>query len=197
MGAETTDQDEATARFIYEVGHLKRTPRTGWFYAGVAKAETESVAEHSFRTAIIAYVLATLEGVDPQRAATLALFHDTQETRTTDISYVGKQYLNRPDHEMITDHQTTGMPQLLRDGIRSLVADYEAQHSREAVLARDADKLECAVQAKEYAAQGQGETSDWVNSSLGELQSDTAKRLAETLVTMQPHAWWRALLDQP
>jgi putative hydrolase of HD superfamily len=197
MNAETAGQDDATARFLYEVGHLKRTPRTGWLYAGVAKAETESVAEHSFRTAIIAYVLASLEGADPQRAATLALFHDTQETRTTDISYVGKRYLNRPDHEVITDHQSTGLPQQLRDGIRNLVADYEAQHSREAVLARDADKLECAVQAKEYAAQGQGDTGDWVNSSLSALQTDTAKRLAETLVTMQPHAWWRALLDQP
>ena len=36
---------------------LKKTPRTGYQFLGTGK---ESVAEHSFRTAIIGYVLASI-----------------------------------------------------------------------------------------------------------------------------------------
>jgi 5'-deoxynucleotidase YfbR-like HD superfamily hydrolase len=42
--------------FLYEIGLLKRYPRTGWALAGVPAAE--SVAEHSFRAATIAAVIA-------------------------------------------------------------------------------------------------------------------------------------------
>ena len=45
------------ANFFFEVGMLKRTPRTGFQFLG---SGTESVAEHIFRTAIIGYTLARL-----------------------------------------------------------------------------------------------------------------------------------------
>ena len=50
MGNQVTDH-ERLARFVYEMGLLKRAPRTGWFLAGVEDPET--IAEHSFRTAMI------------------------------------------------------------------------------------------------------------------------------------------------
>ncbi len=187
--------DNAVARLFYELGQLKRTPRTGWFYAGVGKSEVESVAEHSFRTAIVAYVLAALDGADPERTSILALFHDTQESRTSDIAYIGKQYLSRPDHEQVTADQTESLPDSVRDPIRGRVTEYETQNSREAVLARDADKLECLLQAREYQLHGQGEPSGWITSSIAELQTDLAKRLAETIVAMPANDWWRAVLE--
>ena len=47
-----------TAEFLFEVGMLKRTPRTGYQFLG---SGGESVADHSFRTAVIGYVLASQE----------------------------------------------------------------------------------------------------------------------------------------
>jgi hypothetical protein len=46
----------ATTGFLYEIGLLKRYPRTGWALAGVRVAE--SVAEHSFRASVIAVIIA-------------------------------------------------------------------------------------------------------------------------------------------
>ena len=43
--------------FIYEVGILRRTPRSGFWFMGSGE---QSVAEHLFRTAMIAYALAYL-----------------------------------------------------------------------------------------------------------------------------------------
>ncbi|WP_369777858.1 HD domain-containing protein [Streptomyces sp. R33] len=57
------DDLSAVARFLYEAGTLKHTRRTGWWMAGVN--DPESVAEHSWRTSLIASVIAKLEGADP------------------------------------------------------------------------------------------------------------------------------------
>ena len=54
---------EGLTNFLYEMGLLKRYKRTGWLVAGVDNPE--SIAEHSFRTAIIGYLLALMEGADP------------------------------------------------------------------------------------------------------------------------------------
>lgn len=54
--------------------------------------DPESVAEHSWRTSLIASLIAKPEGADPAQAAYLAVWHDTQETRTGDVNYVGKKY---------------------------------------------------------------------------------------------------------
>ncbi len=82
------EHDEISA-FAYQVGHLSRSPRSGWLLAGVR--DPESVAEHSHRAAVLAYIIATMEGADPHRACTLAVFHDLPETRTTDLHSVAKR----------------------------------------------------------------------------------------------------------
>ncbi len=65
------------AKYLYEMGYLKQVKRAGWGMLGIT--QPESVAEHSFRTAIIGYVLASLADADPQKTATMCLFHDTAE----------------------------------------------------------------------------------------------------------------------
>ena len=83
--AVTGAELEETVRLAHEWGALKQLPRTGWTRAGIHQPET--VAAHTARTAMLAWVLAGLEGVDQDRAATLALFHDSQESRTGDRSF--------------------------------------------------------------------------------------------------------------
>ncbi len=58
---------EPLAKFGYEMGLLKRARRTGWWLAGVKDPET--IAERSFRTALIAYLL-TSDLIPPRRHQT-------------------------------------------------------------------------------------------------------------------------------
>jgi len=44
--------------FLFEIGILKKTPRSGYQFLGTGN---ESVAEHSFRVAVIGYLLAKNE----------------------------------------------------------------------------------------------------------------------------------------
>lgn len=48
------------------------------------------------RVAQLAAILAAEEGADPERAAFLALWHDTQETRTGDLPHTVSGYLEKP-----------------------------------------------------------------------------------------------------
>ena len=56
--------------FIAETGMLKRIKRSGWWMIGIP--HEESVAEHSFRCAVIGYVLAKLEKADPHKVMLMA-----------------------------------------------------------------------------------------------------------------------------
>ncbi|MFB0628334.1 HD family hydrolase [Streptomyces sp. AB3(2024)] len=188
------DDLSAVARFLYEAGTLKNTARTGWWMAGVK--QPESVAEHSWRTSLIASVIAKLEGADPARAAFLAVWHDTQESRTGDVNHLGKRYAPAGDPRAVTADQTAGMPDVLASAIRELVAEYEAGDSPEAVCARDADKLECMLQGIEYRAQGYAAAQRWVDNSRGRLTTETGRRLADELLGQGPLDWLRNALGE-
>ena len=79
------DDAEALAAFVYELGLLKRIRRSGWWHAGVR--DPESVAEHTMRVAQLAAIIAAEEGANPERAAFLAIWHDSQETRARVTSH--------------------------------------------------------------------------------------------------------------
>jgi len=183
---------DAIARFVYEQGYLKRLPRAGWIVAGVGAPE--SVAAHSHRAGVIAGLLAAMEGADPARATLLAVWHDTQETRTGDVPYIGRSYVStRPPAEVTAD-QTAEMPEPARSVFRDAVAEFEAGETVAAIVAKDADRLDCLAQAVEYRAEGNAEVEAWIESSLAGLRTDGAKALAEALLRQTPGSWWRHAL---
>jgi putative hydrolase of HD superfamily len=189
---------DASVRYLFEVGTLKLSKRTGWWQAGVP--EPESIAEHSFRTAIIGYVLAVLERADPDLTAVMCLFHDVAETRIGDIPNVAKAYVTHQPEVQIAADQVAGMPAALAESILGVVARFEARDSPEALLAKDADRLECIMQAREYEHQGFRNTRPWMESNLAKLSSPSALRLAEQAMAMPPDEWWktfRQVVDSP
>lgn len=172
MSGEASD----ITAFLYEIGQLKRYPRTGWQTAGVPSPE--SVADHSYRASVIAAVLATMEGADPQRAAFLAIWHDSQETRTTDLSHLTKKYVTPLPNESVTSQQVTHLPEPLAGVITAAVAEYEARETPEARCARDADKLELLLQAREYTDMGHPGLRPFLDSALSSLRTKAARELA-------------------
>lgn len=110
----TDDHDAAGAmNFIFEAGVRKRAARTGWWFAGVK--QPESIAEHSFRTALIGMMLAAMEGADPARVSMLCALHDTQETRITDIPHIAKRYLTAVPNTAVTADQVADCPPAVAD----------------------------------------------------------------------------------
>lgn len=184
-----TDPAVGIAAFGYELGILKRMRRTGWWQAGVR--DPESVGEHSLRVAQLAGLLAAEEGADPARAAYLAIWHDTQETRTGDLPHTARDYLVKPDPRRITADQTSRLPEAAANSVRDAVDEYETAESLAARCARDADKLEMLLQAVEYRDMGVAGVDEWIESARGSLVTSTAKRVAEVAVGMSSLEWRR------
>lgn len=182
-----SDDAAAIATFGYEMGVLKRIRRAGWWHAGVR--DPESVAEHSLRAAQLAAILAAEEGADPGRASLLALWHDSQETRTGDLPHTVGRYLTKPEPREITRDQTESLPAPSRDMVRGAVDEYENRESAEALCAKDADKLEMLLQAVEYRSVGVQRIDGWIDSARQGLKTETGRRIAEAAVTLSPLAW--------
>jgi 5'-deoxynucleotidase YfbR-like HD superfamily hydrolase len=177
------------AAFLFEMGHLKNLPRSGWLLLGIPLPE--SVAEHSFRVAMTGMILAATAEADVGRTAALCLFHDAHETRIGDVPSVGRAYISTAIPEAVTAHQVAGLPDNAAKMLTDLTAEYEANETDEARLAHDADKLETLLQALEYAAQGY-DTTGWRETSLAAQRTDAGKHLAQAIGTADPHGWFAA-----
>lgn len=178
---------EALAGFAYELGLLKRIRRSGWWHAGVR--DPESVAEHTMRAAHLAALIAAEEGADPARAAFLALWHDSQETRTGDLPHTATAYLTKPDPRQITADQTEQLPERSRRMVRDAVDEYETRQTLEARCAKDADKLDMLLQAVEYREAGVKRTDGWIDSARKGLNTETSRRIAEAAINLSPLSW--------
>jgi putative hydrolases of HD superfamily len=177
----------SVAKYLFEVGALKRIPRAGWAIAGIKHAE--SVAEHSHRASVLAAILAIMEGADPARACLFMTFHDTQETRIGDIPLIGRRYVSVAPNEAVTADQVAGCPKIVAAAVRAIVEDYERNDTLEATVAGDADKLECVLQAVEYRQQGYANVQDWIDNCRAALKTESARRIADAAVGMAGHEW--------
>ncbi|MEV0279928.1 HD domain-containing protein [Streptomyces sp. NPDC050610] len=178
--------------YLMEMGALKRAKRSGWWIVGVKDPET--IAEHSFRTAVIGSVLAMLEGADPAKVALLCTFHDTQETRVGDIPWVGRRYLKAAKNEDVTADQVANAHPAVAAGIRAVVEEYETGDSLEVMVAHDADKLECMIQGIEYLEQGYSNAQEWVDTTRAKLKTASAIELADAAQDMRSADWQRVYL---
>jgi putative hydrolases of HD superfamily len=178
--------------FLVEAGHLKMARRTGWWIAGVR--DPESVAEHSFRAGVIAYVLAVMEGANPDRAATLALFHDLPETRISDIPSTGRPHVTTEAAAAVVKTQTADLPEAVADPVRQLIGEFEDRATPEAMCAKDADMLECLIQAREYQTRGYQLVQPWVDTMLAAVRTKSGRRLAQAAATGPVDAWWHDIV---
>jgi putative hydrolase of HD superfamily len=171
--------------FLFEIGMLKRTPRSGWQFLDGGR---ESVAEHSFRTALIAMVLARMDGaVDADRAIRMALVHDLAEARTGDMNYMNQKYV-QADEAAATADMARGLP--FGPELEELFAEFREQRTAEAAIVRDADQLDFLLELQERLDGGARAARDWMPFVLRRLQTDTARELARRIMDGDPSAWW-------
>lgn len=185
---------DAICDYVHELGHLKTVQRSGWKLAGIT--DVESVAEHTFRTAIIGMLLAMLEGADPARTALMCLLHDVPEIRIGDIPSVGKKYLAIRDDVDVAGDQVRNLPPPLARLIHEISLEYRARESHEARLAKDADRVECLTQALEYVAAGHTGAGSWIESTAETIESPSARSLGHALRERDPTAWWRRFVER-
>jgi putative hydrolase of HD superfamily len=171
--------------FLFEVGMLKKTPRTGYQFLGSGH---ESVADHSFRTAIIGYLISRQEpGADSHKTTLMCLFHDLHEARTGDHNYVNKRYVHVYEEKAIQD-LARELP--FGEDIISLTREFSEGESLEARISRDADQIDLILELKEQQDLGNKSARDWLYYAEKRLLTDGAKRLAKEVMNTKFSDWW-------
>ncbi len=172
-----------TAEFLFEAGLLKNIPRSGWLTIGIKNPE--SVAEHSFRAALVGWVLAKMEGADEEKVIKMCILHDLEEARLGDLHTVNRVYLKE---------QRKAYPDILKGlfcekEMESLLKEMGELKSPEAIIAKDADRLEMVLQAKEYKDEGRNYVEDWIKSGMNGLKTKSAKKLAKEITGSDSRSW--------
>lgn len=176
----------------YRLMRLKRLYRQGWLKRGVPTNICESVAEHSFGTALLGLLLTagptaqarpageaassgaadlaappglTGQRLDPVKVVLLALIHEMGESYAGDITPVdgvSKEEKRRLERAAI-ERSLDGLP----DAAWFLAQweDFELGSSPEARFVRELDRLEMGLEAALYASEGYAGMDEFFESS--------------------------------
>lgn len=178
---------QSMVHFLFEMGILARTPRSGLWYLGTGK---QSVAEHINRVSYIGLTLAQMEGdVDVAKVMQMCLLHDISEARTADLNYTHQKYV-KVDEEKALKDLTDTLP--FGDYIQTVLSEYRERKSKESILAKDADNLELLLTLKEQLDWGNLRAGErhWLYTTQVRVKSDAAKKLAEKIVETHADNWY-------
>ncbi|MEM0455073.1 MAG: HD domain-containing protein, partial [Nitrososphaerota archaeon] len=137
--------------------------------------------------AVLSVALAAARGLDPGRAALIAVLHDLAESVTGDLTpaekaELGSERLDRLEREAL-DRVLGGAPGRVRETILRALREYRDGSSEEGRLVRDVDKLEMALQALLYRDQlGDSGVAEFVSSALREVSDPEIRSLIEEVV---------------
>lgn len=179
--------------FIFELGQLKLVKHVGFNLAGVR--EPDSVAEHVMRAAQIGYILAVMEGdANPEKVVAMIMIHDNGEARIGDQHKVAARYFNTAAAEQKAfAEQLENLGQTIKNNWADYFKQFENRNTKEGIIAKDADWLETAFQAKEYLDLGYKGLGSWIDNTEKALETKSAKLLLAEMKKNKFTDWWQGL----
>ena len=180
-------------KFLWEYRMLKYIPRAGLQY--LKGPANENVAEHSFYTAIIGWILAKLEKADEDRVIKMCLIHDLAEARRGERNLVNKIYSGESDELKIIKKISEDY-ELEDFSFRSLFQDFSKEETLESRIAQDADILSGMILEKECLDLGNKKALKWLEFSVKRLETKKAQELGEQLIEMDADMWWLEIIGR-
>ncbi|MFO7897119.1 MAG: HD domain-containing protein [Candidatus Cloacimonadales bacterium] len=167
-----------------EIASLKNLFRQGWLQAGLKSSACESVADHSFASAILAWLIAQeyLPQLDSNKIIKLALLHEIGEIYGGDIT----------PNDQIGQHEKfllefASMQQVLSKLPNAnywcgLWEEFEKGKTAEARFVKQIDKLEMALQAYIYQESNQLQVDGFYASAEKVLEDEELKKIFQEII---------------
>ena len=154
-----SSQKSDLVSFFRVVCNLKKTKRSGWIHKSDISTP-ESVADHSYSMCMMSMVLSDIIDLYTEHIMKMASLHDLAESFVGDympdkISYEEKVLLE--DKAMIKI--ISKLPSFLRGKYLDIWNEYIDNSTVSAKFVHNMDKLEMALQAKEYEFEGYSKQS--------------------------------------
>lgn len=169
--------------FFYLVSELKKVPRKGWI-SKVGIEHPESVADHSYGTAIMAMVLSDSQKLNTEKILKMALLHDLAESITGDFmpDEISKENKKISEEEAMKEIFSK-LPENLAVQYDKVWQEFIQADTKESILVHEIDKLEMAIQAAKYSSEGfsNEKLSLFVDSAKKEIKSKELLDILDTL----------------
>jgi len=175
------------ANFLFETRTLKYLPRASLSY--LKTPLKENVAEHSFYTVIIGWILAKLESADENKIIKMALIHDLAEVRGGERNLINKFY-SEPLNEPKIIGEISKAYDLKDFEIKEIFEEFFKGESIEAKIVRDADVLAGMLLEKEVFDSGNKKAKKWLDVSLSRLKTKSGKELGKLIIKIDADEWW-------
>jgi putative hydrolases of HD superfamily len=171
----------------FEINHLKHLYRQGWLRRGLPAERCESVAEHVFGVAMLAWWLAddSYPDLDRDKVIRMALVHEIGEVYTGDIipsdniPQVEKHRLERKAIEQVVGKLAHG------EAYINLWEEYERNDTPEARLVHQIDRLEMVFQASVYERHNLGDMSEFFASGNLGVQDEKLREILRELEVLR------------
>ena len=140
--------------FFQHVLRLKQVKRAGW--SSRAKiSNPESVADHSYSMCAISMALSDTLGLNTERVMKMAILHDLPESIIGDFvrGEVSKKQKRSDENKAIETILRSISPHI-RSDYRRVWEEYLLNKTDTARLVHAVDKLEMALQARQYVIEG-------------------------------------------
>lgn len=144
------------SELVKAAGALKLVKRTGWLKKVGITSDRESAADHSFRMAVMGLEQGLELGLDSSKIVRMCLIHDLAESaigdRLPEEKYSQSWHRNEEDkvmHELFANLTGHASKILLNDWLELLESK-----TAEAKLVWKIDKMEMALQARDYETMG-------------------------------------------
>ncbi len=176
---------------LHVAERLKDTPR----HCTTSKGRTESVAEHSWRISLMAFLLRhEFPELDMDKVVNMCLIHDLGECFTGDIPTFLKTDSDRDTEDTLLGQWVQSLPPEVSADLAALYREMDAQETTEAKVYKALDKLEAVIQHNESPLSTWADNefemnktyafdtvvfSDWLMDLRKEILSDTLKKIGE------------------
>lgn len=137
-------------RKLLDALHVAEKLKDATRHCDTSGGKRESVADHSWRAALMAYFMADeFPGADMNRVIKMCLIHDLGEAFTGDIPVFMKSKEDEIKEESLLDAWVDSLPEPLSGEMRDLYREMDARETPEARIYKAIDSLEAVIQHNE------------------------------------------------
>lgn len=135
---------------LLEILHLSERLKDTTRHCDTSKGRRESVAEHSWRLALFAFLLKDeFPEADMDKVIQMCLIHDLGEAFTGDIPVFLKTDLDEEKEAEILNNWVESLPSYYRDKLKDLYKEMDELETIEAKIYKALDGMEAVIQHNE------------------------------------------------
>jgi putative hydrolase of HD superfamily len=169
------------------IDEIKHSERQGWKDIGVDRPR-DTIASHSLGASITGWILSEKEGLNSEKVVKMLLIHDLIMAYIPDYTPEDEEYESKQEFErQKLEELYETVPEEISSEFKSLLEELRERKTKEAQIAKEADKLDTLMQASSYNKETDGDTlkqfletySDYFQTETGQEKYSEIKDKSE------------------